>query len=350
MNAIAPTSSIATEQTRAVLLKQGVVELEQAAVPEPGPHQVLIEVAAVGICGSDVHYFDHGRIADFVVEQPLVLGHEASGTVRAIGSAVTDRRVGQRVAMEPQETCGRCTQCLTGRYNLCPDVQFFATPPVNGAFAQYVVLESHRAHPVPDSLSDEAAALIEPLSVGVWANQKAGVQPGDRVLVTGAGPVGLLCADVARARGAAWVGVSDTNDYRLQTASRRGASQVINATAGPLSDQIDSVDVILECSGATPAVHAAFSAAAPAARIVMVGMGAATMELPVALIQIKELVVTGTFRYANCYPAAIALAASGLVDLDGLVTGQYGLADAVEALQVAKKDPTTLKPMVYPGR
>src|SRR4051794_39909022 len=226
------------------------IELREGGVPQPGPRQVLVEVAAVGICGSDVHYFDHGRIADFVVREPLVLGHEASGTIRAVGSEVTDREVGQRVAMEPQETCGRCVQCQSGRYNLCPYVEFFATPPIDGAFAQFVVLSSHRTHPVPDSLSDDAAALIEPLSVGVWANRKAAVEPGDRVLVTGAGPVGLLCADVARARGAAWVGVSDTNDLRLQVAADRGATQTVNVLAGPLSEQIDPVDVVLECSGA----------------------------------------------------------------------------------------------------
>lgn len=344
------TTTMPTEQTQALLVRPGEITVESAPVPAPGPHQVLIEVATVGICGSDVHYFDHGRIADFVVREPLVLGHEASGTIRAVGAEVTDRQVGQRVAMEPQETCGRCTQCLAGRYNLCPDVRFFATPPIHGAFAQYVVLDSIRAHPVPDSLSDEAAALIEPLSVGIWAAQKANVQPGDRVLVTGAGPVGLLCADVARARGAAWVGVSDTNEHRLEVALRRGASQAVNALAGPLADQVEPVDVVLECSGAAPAIQGAFAAAAPAARIVLVGLGAADLELPVALIQVRELVVTGTFRYANAYPAAIALAASGAVDLDGLVTGQYGLAQAAEALQVAKTDSTTLKPMVYPGR
>lgn len=344
------TATLPAEQTQALLMRQGEVAVAAAEVPRPGPRQVLIEVAAVGICGSDVHYFDHGRIADFVVREPLVLGHEASGTIRAVGAEVTDRAVGQRVAMEPQETCGRCPQCLAGRYNLCPDVRFFATPPIHGAFTQYVVLESYRAHPVPDELSDDAAALIEPLSVAVWAAQKANVQPGDRVLITGAGPVGLLCADVARARGAAWVGVSDTNDYRLQVALDRGASQVINATSGPLADQIEPVNVILECSGATPAVQGAFAAAAPAARIVMVGMGAAVMELPVAVIQIKELTVTGTFRYANCYPAAIALAASGVVDLDGLVTGRFGLAEAAQALQASKTDPHTLKPMLYPAR
>ncbi len=343
------TTSTPTDQTQALLMRVGVVEVQPAEVPQPGPTQVLIEVAAVGICGSDVHYYDHGAIGDFVVREPLVLGHEASGVIRAVGTAVQDRTVGQRVALEPQQTCGRCIQCQTGRYNLCPDVEFFATPPIHGAFAQYVVLESNRAHPVPDSLSDEAAALVEPLSVGIWACQKANVQPGDRVLVTGAGPVGLLCADVARARGAAWVGVSDTNDRRLEVAAARGASQTVNAMAGPLIEQIDPVNVILECSGATPAVQGAFAVAAPAARVVMVGMGSPTMELPVALIQVKELTVTGTFRYANCYPAAIALAASGAVDLDALVTGKFGLSQVAEALSASKNDPSTLKPVVYPG-
>ena len=343
------TTSMPSTQTQAVLMKVGEVAVHPADVPTPGPTQVLIEVAAVGICGSDVHYYDHGGIGDFMVKEPLVLGHEASGTIRAVGSAVTDREAGQRVAMEPQETCGRCEQCLAGRYNLCPDVHFFATPPIHGAFAQFVVLESHRAHPVPDSLSDEAAALIEPLSVGIWAAQKANVQPGDRVLVTGAGPVGLLCADVARARGAAWVVVSDTNDRRLEVAAQRGANQTVNAMAGPLIEQIDPVNVILECSGAAPAVNGAFAVAAPAARIILVGMGSASMELPVQLIQVKELMVTGTFRYANTYPAAIALAASGVVDLDSLVTAKFGLEQVTEALSAAKVDPNTLKPVVYPG-
>ena len=253
------------------------------------------------------------------------------------------------MALEPQETCGRCKQCLSGRYNLCPQVQFFATPPVHGAFAQYVVLDAIRAHPVPDEVSDEAAALIEPLSVAVWAAHKVGVAPGDRVLVTGAGPVGLLCADVARARGAAWVGVTDTNDHRLAVAADRGATQTINVVSESLTDAVDPVDVVLECSGATPAVQAAFTVAAPAARIVLVGLGTPAIELPVATIQIKELTVTGTFRYANVYPGAIALAASGAVDLDSLVTARFGLEQVAEALSVAKTDPYTLKPVVYPG-
>jgi L-iditol 2-dehydrogenase len=338
-----------TTQQRSRLVEPHVIDLEESEVPEPGPGQVLIEVAAVGICGSDVHYFEHGRIADFVVTDPLVLGHEASGAIRAVGEGVPADRIGQRVAMEPQETCGRCRECQAGRYNLCPQVEFFATPPIHGAFAQYVVLAAHRAHPVPDHVSDEAAALIEPLSVAVWAAHKAGIEPGERVLVTGAGPVGLLCADVARARGGI-VTVSDTNPKRLAVAERRGAHAIIDATAGPLSEQVAPVDVVIECSGAAPAVLGSFEVAGPAARIVLVGMGASQLELPVATIQVRELTVTGTFRYANCYPAAISLAATGAVDLDGLVTAKFGLAEVADALQVAKHDPATLKPMVYPGR
>jgi L-iditol 2-dehydrogenase len=336
-------------QRRSLLIKPQQVQTESVPVPVPGPDQVLIEIAAVGICGSDVHYFEHGRIGDFVVREPLVLGHEASGVIRGVGSAVTDRQVGQRVALEPQETCGHCTQCQAGRYNLCPDVQFYATPPVDGAFAEYVVLNAGRAHPIPDSLSDEAGALIEPLAVGVAANKKAAVEPGDRVLVTGAGPVGLLAAGVARARGG-WVAVSDTNDYRLQVAADRGADAIIHAGAGSAREQQGEFDVILECSGAAPAVLGAFDAAAPAARVVLIGMGAASMELPVGLIQNRELWVTGVFRYANCYPAAIALAAEGAVDLDALVTARFGIDEVADALTALRRDPHTLKPVVYPSR
>ena len=162
----------------AVLYGVGDLRIEEHPMPVVGEHEVLVEVRSVGVCGSDVHYFEHGRIADFVVEEPLVLGHEASGVIRGVGSDVVDRQVGQRVALEPQETCGHCKQCTAGRYNLCPQVQFYATPPVHGAFAEYVVLNAGRAHPIPDSLSDEAGALIEPLAVGVAANRKAAVEPG----------------------------------------------------------------------------------------------------------------------------------------------------------------------------
>ena len=213
----------------AVLVKPGEIVIEERPMPEPGPREVLVEVAAVGVCGSDVHYFQHGRVGSHVVRAPLVLGHESAGRVAAVGSSVTAHAVGDRVALEPGVPCGRCRECRSGRYNLCPDVVFFATPPVDGAFAEFVTIDEDFAFALPDELSDEAGALMEPLSVGIWACRKAGVSAGDRVLVTGAGPIGLLAMQVARAFGATRVEISDVNEGRLELAERTGATRAIRA-------------------------------------------------------------------------------------------------------------------------
>ncbi|HAY43176.1 MAG TPA: NAD(P)-dependent alcohol dehydrogenase, partial [Micrococcaceae bacterium] len=167
----------------AVLKRQGDMSMENLPVPQLQPDQVLVQVAAVGVCGSDVHYYEHGRIGDYVVDHPLILGHELSGRIAAVGSAVDTARIGKRVAVEPQRPCRSCMQCKTGRYNLCPDIEFYATPPIDGAFAEYVSIQSDFAYDIPDSVSDEAAALIEPLSVGLWACERAGIKPGSRVLI-----------------------------------------------------------------------------------------------------------------------------------------------------------------------
>ena len=185
----------------AVLHAAGDVRVEERPVPEPGPREVLVEVTAVGVCGSDIHYYEHGRIGDFVVRAPMVLGHEPAGHVVEVGAEVTRHRVGDRVTLEPGIPCGRCAQCRAGRYNLCPDVVFFATPPVDGAFANFVTIHEDFAFTLPDSLSDDVGALMEPLSVGIWACRKGGVSAGDRVLVTGAGPIGQLAAQVASPSG-----------------------------------------------------------------------------------------------------------------------------------------------------
>ncbi len=176
----------------AVLLGAGEIRIEERERPRPGPREVLVQVTAVGVCGSDVHYYEHGRIGPFIVEKPLVLGHESAGRVVELGEGASKHAVGDRVTLEPGVPCGRCRECRAGRYNLCPDVVFFATPPIDGAFAEFVAIHEDFAFALPDSLSDEEGALMEPLSVGVWACQKAGVSAGDRVLVTGAGPIGPL--------------------------------------------------------------------------------------------------------------------------------------------------------------
>jgi L-iditol 2-dehydrogenase len=332
-----------------VLRAAGDLAVEERPEPEPGPHEVLVRVASVGVCGSDVHYFEHGRIGGFVVESPLVLGHEAAGEVVATGASVTRLRVGQRVSIEPGVPDFSCPQCLAGRYNLCEGMRFYATPPIDGAFAELVTTHELFAHPVPDSLSDDAAALLEPLSVGLWACEKGGVGPGSRVLVTGAGPVGLVAVQCALARGAAAVTVTDVNPHRLALARELGATEAVDVSSAPVSGSGLQVDVLLECSGNQRATADAIHAVAPAGRVVLVGMGGDEMTLPVSRIQERELTLTGTFRYAHTWPAAIALAASGRVQLDRLVTGHYGLDEVREALTVARADPHAVKPMVRPG-
>lgn len=335
----------------AVLNRPGEVEVVERPAPQPGPHEVLVRVRAVGVCGSDTHYYDHGRIGRFVVESPLVLGHESAGVVEAVGEKVDPARVGQRVSIEPGVPCLRCAQCLAGRYNLCPDMVFHATPPVDGTLAELVVIHEAFAHPVPDAVSDEAAALLEPLSVGIWACRKSGVGPGSRVLVTGAGPVGIVAAQVARASGAAEVVVADVNPHRLAAAAEMGATRTVDTTQTSLEQACagrPAPQVLLECSGHPGATADGIRVLAPAGTAVLVGMGGDELALPLSVVQERELTVTGTFRYANTWPTAIALAASGQVDLDALVTGRFTLADTEQALTAARRDPTALKAVVQP--
>ncbi|MEQ3554514.1 NAD(P)-dependent alcohol dehydrogenase [Pseudonocardia nematodicida] len=277
-----------------------------------------------------MHYFRHGRIGPFVVREPLVLGHEPSGRIVDTGPGVDASRIGQRVSLEPGVPCRRCRYCHTGAYNLCPDIAFFATPPVDGAFAEYVVIADDFAHPVPEHVSDDAAALLEPLSVALWAHRKAGTGIGSRVLVAGAGPIGLLVAQVAAVQGAAEVLVSDPDPGRREAARDFGATAVRDPAADDLSGA--GVDAFVDCSGAPPAVLAGLAAIAPGGRAVLVGMGADEMTLPVSALQGREITLTGTFRYAGTWPSAVRLAASGAVDLDRLVTGHVDLDHVGEAL------------------
>lgn len=244
------------------------VAIEDRPIPTPAPHEVLVAVKATGICGSDVHYYEHGRIGDFVLEVPMVIGHESAGVITAVGADIDPGQVGQVVALEPGVPCRHCGQCLAGRYNLCPDVVFFATPPVDGSIAGFVAIDADFAHPAPEGVSFEQAAMAEPVSVGVWAAHKAAITAGDRVLVTGAGPIGLFAAQVARALGAAEVAVTDLSEFRL------GVARELGFTAVPAGMELPrGYTVLLECSGAQPAVESGLRTLAPAGRAVLVGMG-----------------------------------------------------------------------------
>lgn len=331
-----------------VLRGTGDVAVEEREVPKPAADEVLVEIGSVGVCGSDVHYFEQGRIGPHVVNEPLILGHEAGGVVTAVGAGVSSLQVGQRVSIEPGVPCRSCAECLAGRYNLCPHVRFFATPPYDGAFSQYVVMPAAFVYPVPDSISDDAAALLEPLSVGVWACRRAQLAPGQTVLVTGAGPIGLIAAQTARAYGADAVTVTDVNPHRLRLAEQLGLA-TIDVSETSLADAGIEPDVLLECSGNARATWDAVSILARAGRVILVGMGGDTVQLPLSYVQDRELMVTGAFRYANTWPIAIQLAASGRVDLDSMVTGHYGLDEVEAALTASRSDPTTVKAIVRPS-
>jgi L-iditol 2-dehydrogenase len=314
-------------------------------VPALAADEVLVRIVSVGVCGSDCHYFEHGRIGPYVVEAPLVLGHEASGVLAAVGADVPADRLGSRVAIEPQRPCRRCEQCKAGRYNLCPDMVFLATPPVDGAFVEYLAVPADFAHDIPSTVSADAAALLEPLSVGIWACQKAGVGLGSSVFIAGAGPIGVITAQVARAAGATRIVVSDVAPGRLEWALRLGATGVDDPTGDDAPDA--QFDAFIDASGVAPAIRRGIAAVRPAGSVVLVGMGGDELSLPVSLVQNRELQLTGVFRYANTWPAAIALAASGAVDLDGLVTAVFGLDEAEHALRAAR-DPRNMKVVVRP--
>ena len=326
------------------------VRLEDVPVPEPGPNEVLVEIRAVGVCGSDVHYYEEGRIGSFVVREPLILGHESMGTVVALGEGATKHEVGERVTLEPGVPDGTCRECRSGRYNLCPNVRFFATPPIDGAFTNYVSINEDFAFALPDNLSNNAGALMEPLSVGIWACKKGRVTAGDHVLVTGAGPIGLVTMQVAFAQGATEVTVTDVAGERLEIARNLGATRALNVAEEPLEEAGLEADVLIECSGNERALGDGLRCVKPAGFAVVVGMGPnEETSVPLAFIQTREITLTGTFRYANTYPTAIDLAATGKVDLDAMVTSHYGLAETEEALQASGKDPANVKPMVIPA-
>jgi L-iditol 2-dehydrogenase len=339
----------------AVLTEPGQFAFEERPRPSPGPDEVLVAVRDVGICGSDVHYYEHGRIGDYVVEEPLVLGHESAGEVVAVGEDVTSLAPGARVALEPGVPCRRCAHCKRGDYHLCESVEFMATPPHDGAFAEYVAWPADFAYELPGSVSTAEGALCEPLSVGIHVCRRGEVGTGDTVLVAGAGPIGLLVADAARAAGATDVVVTDVVPEKLAVARERGADLAVNVSEGDLEAAVDDftdgvgADVVVEASGAVSSVASTLDVVRRGGTVVLVGL-ADEAEVPFDALEIvdNELDVRGSFRYKNTYPAAVDLLADGAVDVAGLVDFEAPLADLDAAFQRAM-EPTVVKGMVTVG-
>ncbi|XP_072037811.1 sorbitol dehydrogenase-like [Amphiura filiformis] len=328
----------------AILKKKGELVMEDTPIPQPGKNEVQLQMQAVGICGSDVHYWVHGNIGDFIVKKPIILGHEGSGIVSAVGEGVTHLKVGDRVAIEPGLPCRMCKHCKQGRYNLCADMEFCATPPTDGNLRRYYCHAADFCYKLPDNVSLEEGALLEPLAVGVHACRRAGVYLGSHVLVCGAGPIGLVTLLTAKAMGAAEVAITDLEQGRLDMAKKLGANHCIKVDSRDpqvMAKKIEEAfgeqpDITIECSGAEPSVQTGIYATASGGCIVLVGLGAPTATIPIVNAAVREVDIRGIFRYANCYPTALAMIASGKVDPKPLITHHFPLAKSIDAFEVSK--------------
>ncbi|OMP87726.1 D-xylulose reductase A, partial [Diplodia seriata] len=320
-------------------------------------HDVLVHVAQTGICGSDVHYWQRGRIGSFVLTSPMVLGHESSGVVAAVGSAVTHLAAGDRVAIEPGVPCRRCEHCRAGDYNYCADTVFAATPPHDGTLQKFYSVAADYCYKVPDTMDLEEAALVEPVAVAVQVCKVAGTLAGKKVLVFGCGPIGVLCQAVAKAYGASAVYGVDIAQARLDFAREfAGSETVLNPTvdggegaepveraemaAAVLKEKLGlglGADVVLECTGAEPCIQAGVFAAKSGGTYVQAGMGKENVTFPITTACIRGLHIKGSIRYtAGCYPAAVDLVASGKVPVKKLVTNRFKFEEAEKAFELVK--------------
>ena len=315
------------------------VRIEEREKPVPKEGEVLVKVEYVGICGSDLHYYESGRIGSFIVEPPFVLGHEAGGTVVEVGSGVTHLKAGDRVALEPGKTCGHCEHCKAGKYNLCEDVIFFATPPVDGVFQEYVAHEAGLCFKLPDNVSTLEGALVEPLSVGLHAAMQGGAHIGQTAVVTGAGCIGLVSLLALKAMGVSRVIVVDVIEKRLQKAKELGADYVINGKEQDTVAEIKRLtegkgcDLSIETAGTQITASQLIQASKKGATIVFVGYSASgEMTLPIGMALDKELTFKTVFRYRNIYPMAIEAIAAGKIRIKDIVTDYFELDDIQHAM------------------
>ncbi|MFP3154822.1 NAD(P)-dependent alcohol dehydrogenase [Lachnospiraceae bacterium ZAX-1] len=322
--------------------KMGFVERD---IPKPSADEVLVKVEYVGVCGSDLHYYETGAIGNFIVEPPFVLGHESGGTVVEVGKGVTHLSVGDRVALEPGKTCGKCEACREGKYNLCPDVVFFATPPVDGVFQEYVAHEAGLCFKLPDNVSTLEGALIEPLAVGFHAANQGSAQAGQSAVVFGAGCIGLVTLLALKAKGVSNVTVVDVMPKRLEKALELGASTVINGAQEDVEERVREltngrgVDLAIETAGMEITTNQSIRVTKKGATIVLVGYsktGKMTLNTSEALD--KELTLKTIFRYRHIYPMAIEAVANGNVDIKGIVTNYFDFDDIQNAMDESVKD------------
>lgn len=335
------------------------IRLETRARPELAPGMVLLRVKRVGICGSDLHYFEDGYCGAFTPSRPFVLGHELVGTIEDRALGVTEPSVNARVAVNPARSCGRCTQCRAGRSNLCPETVMLGSastnPPTDGAFAEFVTVRADQCHQLPDSLSDGLAAMVEPLAVALHAVRRSGGVSGHRVLVSGAGPIGLLVALTARAFGATSVVVSDPVASRRETAQQLGADGVLDPTNPKDVERARSIvsggfDAVFEAAGISASLRQAFNLVRTGGTIVQIGtLPPNDVPLPANQLMVREIRLVGSFRYADVYDDAIRLLASGRINLEPLITGVWPLEELPAAFLGALEKERAIKVQITIG-
>lgn len=313
------------------------LEKREIPVPEPEEGDILVKLEYVGICGSDVHYLETGRIGDFIVDRDFILGHECSGTVVDVGPGVRGLRKGDRVALEPGCTCGQCAFCKSGKYNLCPEVKFLATPPYDGCLMNYMTFPANMAFKLPDTITTKEGALIEPLCVGLHAATQGEIKPGSSVTILGAGCIGLVTLLACRAFGATEIIVADVVEKRLDFAKRLGATKVISAadtdTVQRVADLTEGqgTDVVIETAGSDITLAQTASIVSRGGRIVLVVMGSDIVPYHFSALMAKEADIKTVFRYRNLYPAAIRLVAAGAIKIDDIITHEFDFEETAHA-------------------
>lgn len=329
----------------AIMTALNKIEFTERPIPKPKENEVLVKLEYIGVCGSDLHYYEFGAIGNFIVKTPFVLGHECSGTVVEIGNKVKELKVGDRVALEPGKTCGECEFCRTGRYNLCKDVIFFATPPVDGVFQEYVAHPEHLSFKLPNKLSTMEGALIEPLSVGMHAATQGNARLGQTAFVTGAGCIGLCSMLSLKACGVSKVYVVDVMKKRLDKALELGAAGVIDASKEDVVKKAleftnrKGSDLTIETAGVESITNQSIEFAKKGSTIVFVGYSKTGMiNMNVGMSLDKELTFKSIFRYRHIFPLSIDAVESGAINIKGIVTNIYDFDDLQKAMDDSVKD------------
>jgi L-idonate 5-dehydrogenase len=344
-----------SEMSCYVLYGKKDMRLEKREIPTPKAGEALIRMRRVGICGSDIHYYQHGGVGNFTVKHPFIIGHEGAGEVVAWGEGVTALVKGMRVAISPSQPCYKCSFCRNGRYNLCTDMRYLGSastnPHMNGVFCEYFITPARNCYPLPDNLGYPEAAMIEPLSVAMHVAKRAGITEGSSVLVIGGGAIGQLVLLVARAFGAQKIASSEIVKERRELALGQGADIALDPLEASFEKQVldfsdGGFDVIVEASGTPSAVKQSIELTKRGGTIVLVGLSPEEVSLPMSRITTRELQIQGSYRFAKVFDDAVSLAASGRIDLKPLITNTLPYSELKEAIELASSKGNIIKVQV----